>query len=308
MGLLKKDISLDLKEIKKAYNNKKDAEDFIKSQKIMADKKLIEDIKDSAAMRVIKYQDFKENVKLEALHTALTRICENSIRNITDTQKDVLSNIMESYIREKGMYTILRKMRNSKNLLLRELADDVKNTSEELIDGASVDAEDDYTINKDTIDDFIKDIDKNEDIKDVTNIIRLRVSNAEEDFMNRNEQDNENIKTILKDTAARVKNAKEENDNDYSDAVEESEMRIASKQIYHIQHESRNSVFDRITTAVAKNCLLNNANESMVKNNHLNMEAVIGISKAIYTILEMFSATTLENVDDEFINDTIKSL
>lgn len=307
MPLISRELSIDLQNIKKAFDDKKNAEEAIKSREINIEKEKIAGLKNAASVKIIKYNDFKENVRFKVLHKGLTRLCENSIRNITPEQVAVCSNIIESYIQENGLYNVLRKMKNSRNLFLKELAEEIKDTSEELITNASQDENEDYTINKDTVDKFIKEIDDSEDANDVTNVIRLRVSNAEEDFVNKNERDEENIKTILKDTADRVKNAKEDNDNDYSSAVEESEMRFASQQIYKIQHESRNSAFDRIARAVAKNSLLT-AQESSTENNRLNMESVMNVTKAIYTVLEMFSATTLENIDDEYINDTIKSL
>nr|DAO78203.1 MAG TPA: hypothetical protein [Caudoviricetes sp.] len=306
MALISKDVSLDLTELKKQYENKKSFEEYIKTKEIDMEKQKIADLKHNAKVKIMKYNDFKEDVKFEVLHKALTRLCENSLRNPTDEQINACSNLIESYIKDNGMYNVLRRMSNSRNLLLRELAEDIKNTSEELIDSAQED-EEGYTINKDTIDDFIKEIDNNDDINDVTNIIRLRVSNAEEDFVNKNEQDNENIKTILKDTAERVKNAKDDNDNDYAEEIEESEMRIASKEIYKIQHENRNSVFDRIVKTIAKNSLLT-SNEAVTDGNKINVEAVVDIAKSVYTVLEMFSATLLEKVDDEYINDTINSL
>lgn len=306
MALISKDVSLDLTELKKQYENKKSFEEYIKTKEIDMEKQKIADLKHNAKVKIMKYNDFKEDVKFEVLHKALTRLCENSLRNPTDEQINACSNLIESYIKDNGMYNVLRRMSNSRNLLLRELTEDIKNTSEELIDSAQED-EEGYTINKDTIDDFIKEIDNNDDINDVTNIIRLRVSNAEEDFVNKNEQDNENIKTILKDTAERVKNAKDDNDNDYAEEIEESEMRIASKEIYKIQHENRNSVFDRIVKTIAKNSLLT-SNEAVTDGNRINVEAVVDIAKSVYTVLEMFSATLLEKVDDEYINDTINSL
>lgn len=306
MALISKDVSLDLTALKKQYENKKSFEEYIKTKEIDMEKEKIADLKHNAKVKIMKYNDFKEDVKFEVLHKALTRLCENSLRNPTDEQINACSNLIESYIKDNGMYNVLRRMSNSRNLLLRELAEDIKNTSEELIDTAQED-EEGYTINKETIDDFIKEIDNNDDINDVTNIIRLRVSNAEEDFVNKNEQDNENIKTILKDTAERVKNAKDDNDNDYAEEIEESEMRIASKEIYKIQHENRNSVFDRIVKTIAKNSLLT-SNEAVTDGNKINVEAVVDIAKSVYTVLEMFSATLLEKVDDEYINDTINSL
>lgn len=306
MALISKDVSLDLTELKKQYENKKSFEEYIKTKEIDMEKQKIADLKHNAKVKIMKYNDFKEDVKFEVLHKALTRLCENSLRNPTDEQINACSNLIESYIKDNGMYNVLRRMSNSRNLLLRELAEDIKNTSEELINSAQED-EEGYTINKDTIDDFIKEIDNNDDINDVTNIIRLRVSNAEEDFVNKNERDNENIKTILKDTAERVKNAKDDNDNDYAEEIEESEMRIASKEIYKIQHENRNSVFDRIVKTIAKNSLLT-SNEAVTNGNKINVEAVVDIAKSVYTVLEMFSATLLEKVDDEYINNTINSL
>lgn len=298
--------TIDVMNMKKAFENKKDYQEYLKTKEIDAEKNAIREYKDKIESRKIMYSNFKENAKVAILQIALATLCEMSIKNITDQEMDACNGLIESYIKDVGYYNIVRKMGNSRNLLLRELAEDIKETVKDSISGADENDESTYTINKDTVDKFVDQIEKNDDVNDVTNIIRLRVSNAEEDFVNRNDQDSENIKTILKDTAERVQDAKDTNDNDYSDAVEESAMREAKNKIYAIQHEAYRPPFDRIVRAIAKSSL--KSSNELVTENRIDMDATVAVARSVYTVLEMLSITSLENVDEAYINETINSL
>jgi len=82
------------RELSKAFDDKKSAEEAIKSREINIEKEKIAGLKNAASVKIIKYNDFKENVRFKVLHKGLTRLCENSIRNITPEQVAVCSNII----------------------------------------------------------------------------------------------------------------------------------------------------------------------------------------------------------------------
>ena len=137
----------------------------------------------------------------------------------------------------------------------------------------------------------------------------MRVSNAEENFINRNQQDKENVKTVLKQTADRVQMAKDTNDNDYAESVEESETRIAKDKIYKIQHEGYRSVFDRMVRNLSEAAVKNkDAKGSLIdENGKLNMDSIIESARCMYSLLETIGTIQLEKVDNKYIEDTLKS-
>lgn len=284
-----------------------------RKQEIENMNKLREEIDNAKLMHEAKIDNFytyKADVKKTLLTEALGRIYKGSIFHITDREAALCDSLLGSYIESTGVDTILKNMRFSKSGLLVNIYEAEQEAFDDITKDANAEDVTSQTIDPKAIEDFWDNIDKNNDIDDVTNMIRLRVSNAEEDFVNKNQADKEDIKTILKDTAERVQNAKASNDNDYSEAVEESEMRIAKDKIYNIQHESYHNVFDRmvrnISEAVLKDQVIKE--QFSLDNGRLDMDKIVESARCMYTLLEMVSSLKIEKVDSEYIEAALKSI
>jgi hypothetical protein len=284
-----------------------------RKQEIENMNKLREEIDNAKLMHEAKIDNFytyKADVKKTLLTEALGRIYKGSIFHITDREAALCDSLLGSYIESTGVDTILKNMRFSKSGLLVSIYEAEQEAFDDITKDANAEDVTSQTIDPKAIEDFWDNIDKNNDIDDVTNMIRLRVSNAEEDFINKNQADKEDIKTILKDTAERVQNAKASNDNDYSEAVEESEMRIAKDKIYNIQHESYHNVFDRmvrnISEAVLKDQVIKE--QFSLDNGRLDMDKIVESARCMYTLLEMVSSLKIEKVDSEYIESALKSI
>ena len=260
--------------------------------------------------KVDNFYAYKDNVKKTLLKEALMHIYEGSIYNPSDREKALCNALMKQYIEDTGVTQLLRNMKFSESYLLRKISEDVGEFADSITAGASVDDPDSQTIDPQKVEDFWKDIDKSEDIDDITDMIRMRVSNAEEDFVNKNQEDKQDIKTVLKQTAARVQAAKGGEDNDYSEAVEESETRMAKDRIYKIQHESYRNVFDRMVRNLSEVALTNEdaKKEFIGENGHLDMDKIVESARCMYTLLEMVGTIQLEKVDQQYIEDTLKSI
>jgi hypothetical protein len=260
--------------------------------------------------KVDKFFQYKDDVKKTLITEALGKIYKNSIYHITDREASLCDALLGSYIESTGVDTILRNMKFSKSGILVSIYEAEQDAFDKITDGANAEDINSQTIDPKAIDDFWDEIDKNNDIEDITNTIRLRVSNAEEDFVNKNQADKEDIKTILKDTAERVQNAKSTNDNDYSDAVEESEMRIAKDKIYKIQHEGYHNIFDRMVRNISESVIKNEEikKEFTLENGRLDMNKIVESARCMYTLLEMVSTLKIENVDSQYIEDALKSI
>lgn len=284
-----------------------------RKQEIENMNKLREEIDNAKLVHEAKIDNFytyKADVKKTLLTEALGRIYKGSIFHITDREAALCDSLLGSYIESTGVDAILKNMRFSKSGLLVNIYEAEQEAFDDITKDANAEDVTSQTIDPKAIEDFWDNIDKNNDIDDVTNMIRLRVSNAEEDFINKNQADKEDIKTILKDTAERVQNAKASNDNDYSEAVEESEMRIAKDKIYNIQHESYHNVFDRmvrnISEAVLKDQVIKE--QFSLDNGRLDMDKIVESARCMYTLLEMVSSLKIEKVDSEYIESALKSI
>lgn len=260
--------------------------------------------------KIDAFYKYKDDVKKTLLKEALMHIYEGSFHNPSIRESAMCSALLEQYINDTGTTQLLKNMKNSDSFLLKKIYEEVSEFSDDITAGASVDDPESQTIDPEKVEEFWKSIDKSEDIEDINDLIRMRVSNAEEDFVNKNQQDKEDIKTILKQTAARVNMAKDSNDNDYAEAVEESETRLAKDKIYQLQHEAHHNVFDRMVRNLSEAALKNeNAKkEFTAENGHLDVEKIVESARCMYTLLEMVGTIQLEKVDQQYIEDTLKSI
>lgn len=258
---------------------------------------------------VDKLFEFKANVKKSLIKKMLMELCVGSIPNYTHREYSICENLIENYISEVGETALLKNMRFSENGFLRTCWSEINSHYKTITEDATRDEDTQY-IDSGSLDDFWKDVDNTEDVDDITNLIRMRVSNAEENFVNRNQQDKENVKTVLKQTADRVQMAKDTNDNDYAESVEESETRIAKDKIYKIQHEGYRSVFDRMVRNLSEAAVKNkDAKGSLIDENvKLNMDSIVESARCMYSLLETIGTIQLEKVDNKYIEDTLKSI
>lgn len=258
---------------------------------------------------VDKLFEFKANVKKSLIKKMLMELCVGSIPNYTHREYSICENLIENYISEVGETALLKNMRFSENGFLRTCWSEINSHYKTITEDATRDEDTQY-IDSGSLDDFWNDVDNTEDVDDITNLIRMRVSNAEENFVNRNQQDKENVKTVLKQTADRVQMAKDTNDNDYAESVEESETRIAKDNIYKIQHEGYRSVFDRMVRNLSEAAVKNkDAKGSLIdENGKLNMDSIVESARCMYSLLETIGTIQLEKVDNKYIEDTLKSI
>ena len=262
--------------------------------------------KDLHEQKIDKYYKFITTIKEAYLTHGLYNLCESAMVNPSVHEKSLCKNIIYQYIKENGVGSVLRKMKRSPNRLLREMEEDIVDTYRDDIKDSDPDDEDSYGLDKSKVETFWKDVDKSDDVADMTNLVRIRVANAEEDFVNKVQQDKANINTVMQDTAERVQNAKDSNSNDYNQDVEEFYIMDAKRKIYDIEHED-SSVFAGLVKGLSKNAIISH-NDMISENGRLDLEKIIEASRVIYTVLETFSVFGLENVNSEYIKETLNSL
>ena len=268
-----------------------------------------EDIIDKHKSDVDNYYKYKDEVQRQLVRKALLELYTQSIYNINSREMLICENLIDQYINDNDPINILRKMKTSQNGFLRVIAEAAKKHHSKITKNAKVGDVGTQTVSATDLSNFWKEIDKSENIEDITSLIRLRVSNAEEEFVNKNKEDKEDIKTILANTAERIKSAQDTTDNDYSTATEAYETKMAKEQIYNINYNRHRNVFDRIVRNLSKAVLLHeDLKREYTEDNKLDMPRIIESARCMYTLLEMVGTLQLEKVDSEYIEDTLRSI
>ena len=285
------------------------------SMKAEADrKKDAEDKRDSIKAKfeekAKKFGQFKDNIKKKLVREALENLVIESINNPSQREINLCEAIVDQYVDDIGVEAILRRMRSSNNEILECVYTNIAASYKAITEEADPEDPNTQVMDKESLDDFWKNVTDSTDVDDATNIIRLRVANAEEEFVNRNLRDKENIETIMKDTAERVQAAKSSNDNDYSDDVEEAAIRDAKRKIHEAQHKGRRNVFGRMVISLGETAMKKESlrKEFVTEAGRLDTEKVVETVRCMYTVLEALSSLNLEKVDEKYIKETLESM
>ncbi len=314
-----------------ALQRMQDAEDYNKL--VQTEKELLEQanedayfereaIREAAFTKRNAFSTYKNNVKKLFVTEAMKKLYLGCIKNPTNHEISVCEAFLGDFISSRGVDQLLENFRNSNTPFLETMGEMIDKKYDEVVTKVDPDDPNTFVVDREHVNDFLKEIDDQEDVEDVTNIIRLRVSNAEEDFVNRNERDKQNMKDVLDATAQRVQDAKPDLDNDYmdddsddsegvsdSEIIKQESMIDAKRKIYEINSAPR-TIFDRMvrntSEAVIKDSNLRD--EFIIEGGRLNMDKVVDSVRCMYTLLEMVSTLKIENVDAQYIEDTIKSI
>lgn len=158
---------------------------------------------------------FKERARNAMMTEALSRICIRSIKNPTALQESSCRAMVGNYVKERGGADEMMGNFCARSSFLESLATLIDRHVDALAEEVDPKDPDSMVITKQNMDDFFEDLDNTENVEDITNTIRIRVANAEEDFVNKVAMDKENLKTIISDTSERIKDARPGMDNEF---------------------------------------------------------------------------------------------
>ena len=291
-------------------------------------------VREAAAQKAQRFTNYKKAVKTKLVTEALKRIYVGSIKNPTPSENSLCEALLGNFIEERGIDNLLEGFKQSNTRFLYMLESAVDKHYNAILEEVDEENPDTMVIDRDNIREFMDEIEDTEDIDDVTNTIRIRIANAEEDFVNRNEQDKNNINDLLKDTAQRVADARPSNDNDYDEAIEgeggeenpddpmsgeTNGEEINVGEMYDMMHVRRKinsitdrprSIFDRMVRSVSEAAIKNPElrNQYGDGKGRLDMTKIVESVRCMYGLLEMVNTLKLEKVDAKYIEDTIKSI
>lgn len=329
------------RQIAEDYAKQVEAERILKEAAIEREKQAEMDsylakdlLKEAALKKRENFFEYKSSVKKALLTEALRRIYVGSIKNPSPHEKKMCESLLDNYINERGAESLISGF-HGKTSFLENLEGTIEKYYQIMTEDADPENPQSMGIDRENLDDFFKEIDKTEDIEDITNTIRLRVANAEEEFVVRNEEDKNDIDTILKDTSDRVQNDLPDTTNTYSysddtdytngdngeadrgegmhnESAELKKRAVmdARQKIYETQNARSRNVFDRIvrnmSEAVIKDPVLRESYAA--ENGRLNIDSIVESARCMYTLLEMVSTLRIEDVNAEYVEDTIRSI
>jgi hypothetical protein len=215
--------------------------------------------------------------------------------------------------------------------------DDNDDASEEkdLRDDLSSEEQEETDPTEKTDDEFLKDLDKEEDVKKAVDLIRARVANAEEEFIKRNAEDKKKINDLLGKISDNVKVVKDisvndtekstgdevvDSDNDNSDEETSTEESVkiaivkervgACKRMIHDIRENKNfTIYEKFVRNLSNSIMRDKTvMESYLIEGEMDFASIMESCKIMYAWLETVNTLQLEKVDSEYIKNVLDGI
>ena len=227
---------------------------------------------------------------------------------MTSNDKIIARNLVNKFVMENGAGELISSFA-TRNLILSEFSRISQKYYNRVLEGIDCTDEDScgqiggQVLNQRVVDDFYKEL-EDVDASDAAKAIRDRVADAISNFIDTNAANKLEYEEIIKhaqDKANMMMNQDE--------AVAEGYLENARRKISELKATKDNSVFgfmvESLTTSVFKDESLK---ARFMHEGSIDMEGIMNSTQLIYTMLEMVNTTNMVNVNEEFIDEYLKSL
>jgi hypothetical protein len=254
-----------------------------------------------------------EKVKSAFLAECMMKLFRESFQGpMTKSDENVAKNLINQFITENGAGKLINDF-GFKNLTLSEMSrvcmraySAYLETSQAPETSGIPSREEDYMDYKldDTVaDDFYKDLD-GLDVSDAGKLIKERVSDAISEFIDSNVTNKLEYQDIIQAAQDRVRSISG-SDEDLAEAY----ISQAKRKINDYKLASRKNVYHCLVESLAKTIYKDEQLKAKyIHEATMDMDAVTNSATIIYTMLEMMNTTKMIEMDEEFINEYIKSL
>lgn len=286
---------------KKAYVNES-AIQFDKIYSFMPDNEVTQ-MKREREVNYNKLNNFTESVKISLLSECFYKFFKESLNVGIDSYQNeaIMRSLISNFIQENGAITLLSSFR-TKSYVLSEMNRLVNNYYKVIIEAVDKDNVDTFVIDPNLKDEFFKDLSElNSD--EAIIVIRSRVTDAMEEFIQSNAENKLQIQTILQDTQEKINASK-------SDAVKESCERLGKQKINETKLRAQKNVFGYMVQSTSESVFKDEGmrQQYLTENNKIDLDSVVEKCEVMYTFLEMVNTMNIIDINEEYIEAIVKSM
>jgi len=258
--------------------------------------------------RASKLSNLRSNIKAELMEAALDTIFDkcfaDNCYNKDELDDAFNDSIITNFISDEGIEHLLDRF-ESKTYMLSELALLIKETADKAVEDLDIDNVDSYVVNPELKQNLIDNIKGNEDIEDIADSIRFKVSRATEDFIHKNIVDKLNIKDIMLTTKEKLDDIK--SGDDVLDQEIKQEQTLALKRRIREINNRPHSIFEQMvintTEAILKNDELRNV--FTLESGKIDMDKIVKRVTSYYTFLEMVNTMKMVDNIEKYIEEAL---
>ena len=264
--------------------------------------KNLEDIKERRHSVAEAYGNFVQNVREVLLAEAIYDIYSACLP-VSDVKNVIAENLVRNYVKENGVDNIFMKM--GKTIVNESIQHQVNTYWKKITEKA--DKEEPETFRMSMLDkmEFLDDLNKEGDIANVKQAIALRVSSAEEEFINSNLEDKYDLDSIIDDTKARIEATKQDKsiDPDTQQSIEQEMVNLSKQQMNSVRENRSRNVLEHMIRLVSNSIMINESlRESYsTETGKVDMAKITESAKCMYGFLETLNTCRIEKIDESYI-------
>lgn len=259
-------------------------------------------MKESANAKMRGYNKFVQDTKTTLLAECLLAFTENaSGYQHNKAQASIIQrNLVNQFINENGVDKLLNSMKD-KTYVLSEMSRVIEKYTNIVLEKVDKDKPETYFIIPEDRDAFFKELDT-DDNEEVASMIKIRVSDALDQFVQSNIKQKEELREILVQSKERIDAAK-------SEEVRESFNNLSKQAIVTLKEKKVKSVLEMMIAGMVKNTLKDKELSSVYMNEGtLDMDAIVENATTMYAFLETVNTIKIIDVDSKYIESVLNEL
>lgn len=249
--------------------------------------------------------NFLSNVKEAFVTECIFKLYKDStLTPMTERDKTVARNMITGFVKENGAGNLITDFA-TKNILLSEMSRICTKYYDKVLEGMDCkkDCDDDEKYSLDTTikDDFYSDL-NDLDTADASKLIKDRVSDAIEEFIDTNSYAKMDYEDIISQAKDKIKAAKDD------ETIEEI-TNLAKRKINDKKLTRNKNIFNLMVESLTRKAITDDKYRvRYVNESKVDIDSVVDDTQLVYTMLEMVNTTNMINIDEKFINNYINTL
>lgn len=287
--------------------------------------------------RLERMSSFRENVMTHFTEGAMKHILFKSFSEgkLTDSMRPLGENVIHDFVTNEGVVKLTESFKG-KSYLLSEMYRLIHKYTDIVMEKVDLEKEEDDEpeVEEQTDEEFFEELDNTEDINGIGITIALRVTNAEEKFMQDNIEDKEKIQDIVQQSSNLVAasddddstNPQEDPDakdfqdetEDLTDESEKEEEPVKNESVIMVnrfisdrKHLRPRTIFEQMVMNLSESIMKDNDTRKVyteAATERLNIKMVVESARCMYTFLEMLNTCKIKNLDEQEIKNTLENL
>lgn len=285
-----------------------------KEKEIEKKESLTESYEENRVRNSQSLSKFKTSVKNSLLEARLNYLFEgcfepNYLVLMSEDTKAFNRSLVTKFIKEETAEKILENC-EGKTLFLSEMANDINNRYNSIMENVDKDDPESFTVSRSDIGDidsdenFFDTLDGSQDLEEVKDLIKMRVSAATQEFITANREKKEQIQDIINVAKERIDAVRTGSDEEDEAIKMEHTLRM-KRQISDLNKSKSKTVYEQIVANLTESVIKTEAlKNKFTVNGKLDMDAIVERANSMYTFLEMLNTLKIKT-DEKYISECV---